>query len=113
LIKAGKLRPFAVSSATRSKAIPNVPTMNELGYKGFNISQFQGLLAPAGTDPLIIKRLHEEVVKALKVPSTVKRLVDDGGNEIIASSPTEFANQIQSELKMYSKLIQAAHIQSE
>jgi tripartite-type tricarboxylate transporter receptor subunit TctC len=113
LIKAGKLRPFAVSSATRSKAIPNVPTLNELGYKGFNISQFQGLLAPAGTDPLIIKRLHEEVVKALKVPSTVKRLVDDGGNEIIASSPSEFANQIQSELKMYSKLIQAAHIQSE
>ena len=52
-------------------------------------------------------------MKALKVPSTVKRLVDDGGNEIMASSPTEFANQIQSELKMYSKLIQAAHIQSE
>lgn len=113
LIKAGKLRAFAVSSANKSKALPNVPTMSELGYKGFNISQFQGLLAPAGTDPLIIKRLHEEVVKALKVPTTVKRLVDDGGNEIVASTPTEFANQIQSELKMYSKLIQAAHIQAE
>jgi len=113
LIKAGKLRAFAVSASTRSKALPNVPTMNELGYKGFNISQFQGLLAPAGTDPLIVKRLHEEVVKALKVPTTIKRLVDDGGNEIVASSPAEFANQIQSELKMYSKLIQAAHIQAE
>jgi len=113
LIKAGKLRAFAVSSATRSKALPSVPTLNELGYKGFNISQFQGLLAPAGTDPLIVKRLHEEVVKALKVPTTIKRLVDDGGNEIVASTPTEFANQIQSELKMYSKLIQAAHIQAE
>lgn len=110
MIKAEKLRAFAVSANTRSKALPNLPTLSELGYKGFNISQFQGLLAPAGTDPAIIKRLHEEVVKALKVPNTIKRLVDDGGNEIIASSPAEFSNQIQTELKMYSKLIQDAHI---
>lgn len=113
LIKAGKLRAFAVSANTKSKALPNLPTLNELGYKGFNISQFQGLLAPAGTDPAIIKRLHEEVVKAMKVPNTVKRLVEDGGNEILASSPVEFANQIQSELKMYSKLVQDARIQAE
>jgi tripartite-type tricarboxylate transporter receptor subunit TctC len=87
--------------------------MQEAGFKGFNIAQFQGLLAPAGTDPVIIARLYNEVVKALRAPGTVKRLVDDGGNEIIGSSPKDFSTQIQNELKMYAKLLQDAKIQAE
>ena len=113
LMKAGKLRGFEVSGLKRSKALPNVPTMNEAGFKGFDITQFQGLLAPAGTDPAIIKRLHEEVLKALKAPSTIRRLVDEGGNEIVGSTPEEFSKQIQSDLRLYGKLVGDAHIQAE
>lgn len=113
MIKAGKLRGFAVSGIKRSKGIPNLPTMNELGYKGFDITQFQGLLAPAGTDPAIIRRLHAEAVKALKSPAVIRRLVDEGGNEIVGSSPSEFAQQIQSDLRLYGKLIVDARINAE
>ncbi len=113
MIKANKLRGFAVSGIKRSKGIPNLPTMNELGYKGFDITQFQGLLAPAGTDPAIIRRLNAEAVKALKSPAVIRRLVDDGGNEIVGGTPAEFAQQIQSDLRLYGKLITAANINAE
>ena len=113
MIKANKLRGFAVSGMKRSKAAPSLPTMSELGYKGFDITQFQGLLAPAGTDPAIIRRLHAEVTKALKSPAVIRRLVDDGGNEIVGGTPAEFAQQIQSDLRLYGKLITAAHINAE
>jgi tripartite-type tricarboxylate transporter receptor subunit TctC len=113
MIKANKLRGFAVSGIKRSKGIPNLPTMNELGYKGFDITQFQGLLAPAGTDPAIIRRLNAEAIKALKSPAVIRRLVDDGGNEIVGGTPAEFAQQIQSDLRLYGKLITAANINAE
>jgi tripartite-type tricarboxylate transporter receptor subunit TctC len=113
LMKAGNLRGFAVSGMKRSKAMPSLPTMNELGYKGFNITQFQGLLAPAGTDPAIIRRLNEEAVKALKSPAIIRRLVDEGGNEIVGGTAAEFAQQIQSDLRLYGKLITEAHINAD
>jgi tripartite-type tricarboxylate transporter receptor subunit TctC len=113
MIKANKLRGFAVSGIKRSKGIPNLPTMNELGYKGFDITQFQGLLAPAGTDPAIIRRLNAEALKALKSPAVIRRLVDDGGNEIVGGTPSEFAQQIQSDLRLYSKLITSANINAD
>jgi tripartite-type tricarboxylate transporter receptor subunit TctC len=113
LIKAGKLRAFAVSSSKRSKALPNLPALAELGFDGYDISQFQGLLAPVGTDSAIIHKLYLEVLKALKMPNVIKRLVEDGGNEIVGSSPQEFTHQIQADLKLYGKLISDAKIQSD
>ena len=113
MIKAGKLRGFAVSGMKRSKGMPSLPTMSELGFKGFNITQFQGLLAPAGTDPAIIRRLNVEAVKALKSTAVIRRLVDEGGNEIVGGSPTEFTQQIQSDLRLYGKLITDAHINAD
>jgi tripartite-type tricarboxylate transporter receptor subunit TctC len=113
LIKAGKLRAFAVSSSKRSKALSNLPALAELGFDGYDISQFQGLLAPVGTDSAIITKLNLEVLKALKMPNVIKRLVEDGGNEIVGSSPQEFTHQIQSDLKLYGKLINDAKIQSD
>ena len=113
LIKAGKLRAFAVSSSKRSKALANLPALAELGFDGYDISQFQGLLAPVGTDSAIIHKLYLEVLKALKMPNVIKRLVEDGGNEIVGSSPQEFTHQIQADLKLYGKLISDAKIQSD
>ena len=112
-VKAGKLRAYAVSGLKRATSFPQVPTMNELGYKGFDITQFQGLLAPAKTDPAIIARLHQEVLKALKSPDVIARLVTDGGNELVGSSPEEFALQIKNDLARYRKLIKDADIKQE
>lgn len=112
-VKAGKLRAYAVSGPKRAKSFPQVPTMSELGYKGFEITQFQGLLAPAKTDPAIIARLHQEVLKALKSPDVIQRLETEGGNELVGSTPSEFANQIQRDLALYRKLIKDADIKQE
>lgn len=112
-INGGKLRGLAVSGPKRAAALPQLPTMAELGYKGFNITQFQGLFAPAKTDPAIIKRLHDEVVQALKSPDVIQRLVTDGGNDLVGNTPEEFARQIRSDLTLYGKLIKDANIKPE
>ncbi|MEK7943110.1 tripartite tricarboxylate transporter substrate binding protein [Pigmentiphaga sp. YJ18] len=109
-IRAGKLRAFAVSGPARSPALPDVPTMEELGYKGFHITQFQGMLAPAGTDPAIVKTLNDAVGAAMREPDVVKRLADEGGYEIVAGSPADFARLIATELDMYRRLIHDANI---
>jgi tripartite-type tricarboxylate transporter receptor subunit TctC len=112
-VKAGKLRAFAVSGPKRAPTLPQLPTMMELGYKGFNITQFQGMFAPARTDPAIIARLHQEIVKAARSADVVRRLVDEGGNELVAGSPSEFARQIKSDLALYGKLIKDAGVKPE
>jgi tripartite-type tricarboxylate transporter receptor subunit TctC len=71
--------------------------------KALTLHNFKDYWLWQGTDPVIIARLHNQVVKALRAPDTLKRLVDDGGNEIIGSSPNDFAAQIQNELKMCAK----------
>ena len=112
-INAGKLRGFAVSGPKRAASLPQLPTMAELGYKGFDITQFQGLFAPAKTDPAIIKRLHDEVVQVLKSPDVVQRLVTEGGNDLVGNTPEEFGRQIKSDLALYGKLIKDANIKAE
>jgi len=109
-LRGGKLRAFAVSGPTRSPALPDVPTMEELGYKGFHITQFQGMLAPAGTDPAIVKTLNDAVGAAMREPDVVKRLAEEGGYEIVAGSPADFARLITTELDMYRRLIHDANI---
>jgi len=109
-IHGGKLRAFAVSGPTRSPALPDVPTMEELGYKGFHITQFQGILAPAGTDAAIVRTLNDAVAAAMREPDVVKRLADEGGYEIVAGSPTDFGQLIATELGMYRRLIRDANI---
>lgn len=109
-IEGKQLRPFAVSGPTRAKSLPQVPTMQELGYKGFDITQFVGLLAPAKTDPAIIARLHQEAVKAIKSPEVVQRLEVEGGNQLVGNSPAEFAAHISRDLALYEKLIKDAKI---
>jgi tripartite-type tricarboxylate transporter receptor subunit TctC len=109
-IRAGKLRAFAVSSLKRASALPDVPTLDEAGIRGFDISQWQGVLAPAGTPKTIIDRLNAEIVKSLRAPEVRERLVTQGGNEIVTGSPEEFAALIKNDLQMYAKLIKDARI---
>lgn len=112
-IAAGKLRAFAVSGMKRASGLPQLPTMNELGYKGFDITQFQGLFVPARTDPAIVERLHQAVVQALRQPDVIRRLGTEGGNELIGNTPAEFAKLIRSESAMYAKLIKDANVKAE
>ena len=112
-IKTGKLRAYAVTGPKRAAALPDLPTLDELGMKGFEVTQFQGLLAPAGTDRAIIAKLHQETVKALKSPDVVDRLEKQGVNEIVGGTPEEFARLITAQLASYAKLIREAHIKPE
>ena len=112
-IRAGKLRAFAVSSRKRASALPDVPTMEETGLRGFDISQWQGVLAPAATPRAIVERLNAEIVRALRSPDLHERLVAQGGNEIVTGSPEDLAALIRSDLQMYAKLIRDAGIQAQ
>jgi tripartite-type tricarboxylate transporter receptor subunit TctC len=112
-IKAGKLRGFAVSGPERAPALPDLPTMQELGYKGFNVTQFQGLIAPAKTPAAVIDRLNAEMLKALKDPLVVECLVTEGGNQIVGGSPRAFEQVIKDDLSLYGQLIRTANIQPE
>jgi len=109
-IRAGKLRAFAVSSAKRASSLPDVPTMQEAGIAGFDISQWQGVLAPAGTSRAIVEKLNAGIRKALAAPDVRERLVTQGGNEIVTGSPEDFAALIKSDLRQYAKLIRDAKI---
>lgn len=113
MIKSNKMRVFAVTSTKRATNLPNVPTLSELGFKDYDISQFQGMLAPAKTDPMIIQKLQSEIAKVIKNPEVIKRLVQDGGNELIGNTPEEFSAQIKSEIAMYSKLIRENNVRPE
>lgn len=112
-IRAGKLRAFAVSGPKRAKSLPDVPTMQELGFAGFSVTQFQGFFAPARTDPAIVARLHAEIVTALRSPEVRQRLETEGGNDLVGNTPTEFAALIRTELDLYRKLIRDANIRME
>src|SRR4051794_21511575 len=109
-IRAGKLRAFAVSSSKRATSLPDVPTMQEAGFQGFDMSQWQGVLAPTGTPPAVVQRLNSEIVKAMHAPDVHERIAVQGGNEIVTGTPEDFAALIRVELERYAKLIRDAKI---
>jgi tripartite-type tricarboxylate transporter receptor subunit TctC len=109
-LRSGKLRAIGVTDAKRASALPDVPTMQELGLKDFKLTQWQAVVAPAGTPRPIIERLNREVVKALKMPDVIDRLATQGGNELIGNTPEEFAQVIKQDLALYSKIVKAAGI---
>src|SRR5947208_6119975 len=95
-IKAGRLRAIAVSSAKRARELPEVPTIAESGYGGFEANTWYGLLAPAGTPAPIIARLNAEVNRALRTPEVRERLASEGG-EPLGGSPEQFASFLKAE----------------
>ena len=112
-LKAGKLRAIGFSGNRRASQLPDVPTMDELGLKGFEVSSWQGILAPAGTPPAVVDRLYAETAKALKMPDVVERLATQGGNELVGSTPAQFAALIKAEIVKYGKVIREAGIRIE
>jgi tripartite-type tricarboxylate transporter receptor subunit TctC len=108
-IQAGRLRALTVTSAKRSAALPEVPTMAEAGFKDQEADTLQGLLLPAGTPKAIVTRLHGEIVKIVALPD-VKERVSGLGFDIIASAPEQFAAQIRSEVEKWAKVVKSAGI---
>jgi len=108
-IKGGKLRPIAVGSSKRVPSLPDVPTIAESGYPGFETSQWYGILLPAGTPAPIVERLHREIVAALAKPETTRRIVEDGG-VAVGNSPAEFAALIAREEKRWGEVVRNAGV---
>ena len=109
-LQAAKVRALAVTGEKRAPQTPDVPTIAESGYSGYKVTSWQSILAPAGTPRPIVDRLYQESAKALKLPDVVERLATQGGNEIVASAPDEFAKVIRDEIVSYGKIIRAANI---
>jgi tripartite-type tricarboxylate transporter receptor subunit TctC len=108
-IKSGKLRALAVTTMKRSQALPDVPTLNESGMKGFDLGTWFGLLAPAGTPTVIVSKLHEEIVKIIQSPAFKKRM-DDIGAEPVGDTPEQMAKQIKSDTERFAKLVKDAKV---
>ena len=108
-IKSGKLRALAVTTAKRSSALPEVPTLDEAGLKGFNIGTWFGVLAPAATPKDVLARLNAEMVKAIQSPEFHKRM-EEIGAEPIGNSADQMALQIKGETEKFAKLVKDAKV---
>lgn len=111
-LKAGKVKPYAVTSKLRSKAMPDVPTFIELGYPDMEMITWVGYLAPAGVRPDIVARLNAEFVRALGVQDVRDRFAGLG-IDIHATTPEEFGRQIRSDAAKFDKIIKSAGIKVE
>ena len=110
-IKAGKIRGLAVTTLKRSRELPDIPTMNEAGYKGFEVSGWYGIMAPAKTPPAIIKRLNDEIVAVLTTGDTPKILMTRGYDPA-PTTPDAFAKYLRSEVARWSKAVKEYGIKS-
>ena len=108
-VRGGRLKAIAVSGATRWPGLPDVPTVQEAGVPGFDVSSWAGLATTAGTPRAIVERLNAEVLKALQVPEVRARLESFGG-EVRGSTPDEMRARIASEVQRWSKVIAEAGI---
>jgi tripartite-type tricarboxylate transporter receptor subunit TctC len=111
LVKAGKLRLLAVTTAKRSPLSPDTPTMAEAGIKDFEMSSWQAVYAPKGTPKPIVDKLNAEIVKILKAPDTRQKMQDTMGIEVVASSPEELTKLMQSEIPRWTALIKKSGAQ--
>lgn len=111
-VKSGKLRIIAVGAGKRLHAIPDVKTVAEQGYPGFETTQWYGINAPAKTPEAVIKRLAEEAAKAAKSPKVAERFAADDA-EAIGSTPAEYAAFIKSEQARWSKVVRTAKIKAD
>ena len=107
--KEGKLRILAAAGSHRSAMLPDLPTIAEAGLPGYAVTNWIGLLAPAGVDAKIVERLNHEILAILDDPATRKKLID-GGFEPVGSSPQAFAEQISTDVKKWGEIAKRAGV---
>jgi len=110
--KAGRLRPLAVGTTKRSPSLPEVPTVAESGYPGYEASLWLGFLAPKGTPASIVNKLHGELVKIAQSPET-GALFEKNGAVAVTNSPAEFSKMVAAEIVKYAKVVKAAGIKTQ
>jgi len=108
----GKVRALAVTSARRLTALPQIPTVAEVGYADFELNTWFGLMAPAGTPEPVIGKLHAAFVQAVHAPEVVKQMIDQGA-EPVTDTPREFAAYIDSEIKRLGNIVTSLGIKGE
>jgi tripartite-type tricarboxylate transporter receptor subunit TctC len=108
-VQNGKLRALGVTTAKRSIAAPDLPTIAEAGLPGYEQSAWHGLLAPAGTPESVIARLHAEMAKALRSTDVIERFATQG-IDVIGGTPADFAAFIRQDVAKYAKLVKTAGI---
>ena len=106
-VKGGKLRPLAVTSAKRSSSLPDVPTVAELGFKGFDVSTWYGLLVPAGTPAHVVTTLNSEVNKLLANPE-VRAAIKAQGAEPEAMTPANFASMLKADYLKWKEIVETS-----
>ncbi len=112
MIRQGKIRAIGVTPGKRSVVLPDVPTLDEQGLKGFNVSQWMGILAPAKTPPAVVQRLHQHIGRVVNDPEYAKFVVQQGG-ELALMGPEEFGALLRSELERWGKLVKAIGVTAE
>src|SRR5262245_34741019 len=111
-VKAGKLRVIAVGTAKRLPTLPDVSTVAEQGYPGFETSQWYGLNGPAKMPEAVVRRLAEEAAKAAKSPKVLERFAADDA-EGVGSTPAEYAAFVKKEQDRWSKVVRAGNIKAD
>lgn len=110
LVHSGMLVALAVTSKDRSPVAPDVPTISESGYPGFDVVAWHGILAPAKTPPAIISKLNAEIVRALRDPET-KAMLESQAIQVVGSSPQEFAGFIKQDILVWKDVAEQAKIE--
>jgi tripartite-type tricarboxylate transporter receptor subunit TctC len=111
-VKAGKLKALAISSRKRSAMAPEIPTVDESGVPGYDVTVWFGILAPAGVPQEIVKRLNVEMVRIIRSPEIADRFAK-AGVEPVASSPEEFGAFLRGEVARWAKVLQDANIKAD
>ncbi|HSV19553.1 MAG TPA: tripartite tricarboxylate transporter substrate binding protein [Casimicrobiaceae bacterium] len=112
-LRAGKLKAIAVTGDKRSALLPDVPTVAESGIPGFATVQWQGLSAPAGTPPAVVKRLHQAMLEVMRRPEVVDKIKGQGLEAVSSATPDEFQQMIRAELKRWPAVVKAAGVEPE
>ena len=111
LVREGKLRAFAITSRKRSPEIPELPTMEELGFPGYEATAWFGMMGPAGLPQPIVDRIHAETTKVMAQPDVRKKL-ESLGLQLVGNTPAQFLQIVKDELPMWGKVIRDAGIKA-
>jgi tripartite-type tricarboxylate transporter receptor subunit TctC len=109
-IRSGRLRALAVTSLERSSALPEVRTVAESGYPGFESGSWNGIAVRAGTPEVIVRRLHKEIVAALTESQQVRANIESSGSKVVASTPEQFGDYVRGEIAKWRRVVATAGI---
>ena len=107
-VRSGKLRGLAVTGPRRVRDFPDLPTVEEAGVPGYQMTTWYGVFAPAGTPPAIVNRLHADIARAMEAPDTKERLAGIGVDDTVTRTPEEFAIIVRNDTARYAKVVKDA-----